>query len=76
MIQALQQQISDGLARKENARIFLEGLRSVAQGVLITQFDIRLWHTLVEFAKVMPNKTMIFHFRNGHEETVKLEEIQ
>ena len=76
VIQTLQQQISDGLARKENARIFLEGLRSVAHGVLITQFDIRLWHALVEYAKVMPNKTMIFHFRNGHEETVKLEEIQ
>ncbi len=72
LIQSLQQEISDALARKENARIYLEGLRSIESGCLITQFDIRLWHGLVEYATVMPNKTVVFHFRNGSEETVKL----
>lgn len=74
MIRELEQQISEAMAKKENARIYLEGLRSTESGSLITRFDIRLWHALVEYAKVMPDKTIIFHFRNGNEETVKLED--
>ena len=73
LIQSLQQEISDALARRENARIYLEGLRSIESGYLLTKFDVRLWHGLVEYATVMPNKTVVFHFRNGSEETVKLE---
>ncbi len=45
------------------------------QGI-ITEFDIKTWHSLVEYATVMPNKTIIFHFRNGNEESVRLEEAQ
>ena len=76
LIHDIEQQISVALSKKENARIYLEGLRNTASDTLITKFDIRLWHALVEYAKVMPDKTIIFHFRNGNEETVKLEKAQ
>lgn len=76
LIHDIEQQISVVLSKKENARIYLEGLRNTASDTLITKFDIRLWHALVEYAKVMPDKTIIFHFRNGNEETVKLEKAQ
>ncbi len=74
MIQATKQQISDTLARKENAQIFLQGLRESPNQRIITEFDIRTWHSLVDYATIMPDKTIIFHFRNGNEEAVKLEE--
>lgn len=69
-------QISEALARKENARIYLEGLREAGSGFLITKFDVRLWHKVVEYVKVMPDATLVFHFRNGHEESVSLKEAQ
>ncbi len=76
LIQGIEQQISEALIKKENARIFMEGLRSTESGTILTRFDIRLWHSLVDYATVMPVKTIIFHFRNGNEETVKLEEVK
>ena len=74
LIHSIEQQISEAMVKKENARIYLEGLCKTESGCLLTNFDIRLWHALVEYAKVMPDKTIIFHFRNGNEETVRLEE--
>lgn len=74
LIHSIEQQISEAMVKKENARIYLEGLRNTESGSLLTKFGIRLWHALVEYAKVMPDKTIIFHFRNGNEETVRLEE--
>lgn len=76
LIQGIEQRIASTMTKRENARIFLEGLRSTESGTILTRFDIRLWHSLVEYATVMPNKTIIFHFRNGNEETVKLEEAK
>ena len=76
MIQATKQQISDALSRKENARIFLQGLRETPSQGIIAEFDIKTWHSVVEYATVMPSKTIIFHFRNGNEESVKIEEAQ
>ena len=74
MVADVKQQISDALARKESARIFLEGIRNVYP--INNGFDIPTWHALVEYAKVMPDKTVVFHFRNGLEESVALEEAQ
>ena len=76
LIQSIEQQISDAMVKKENARIYLEGLRSIESNSVLTRFDIRIWHSLVEYATVMPDKTIIFHFRNGNEKTVKLEKVK
>ena len=73
-IESIQQQISEALMRKENARIFLQGLADLQPKRLVVQFDIRTWHTLVDYATVMPDKTIIFHFRNDLEEVVDLED--
>jgi hypothetical protein len=42
---------------------------------LLTKFDKEAWHRLVDYAKVMPERTIVLHYRNGHEETVALEEV-
>ena len=76
LIQGIEQQINSAMTKRENARIFLEGLRNTESGTILTRCDIRLWHSLVEYATVMPNKTIVFHFRNDNEETVKLEEAK
>lgn len=76
LVKNIEQQISEAKVKKENVRIFLEGLRNTESGSLITKFDVRLWHALVENAKIMPDKTIVFHFRNGNEETVRLAEAR
>ena len=40
------------------------------------KFDIPSWHALVDYIKIMPDKNIIFHLRNGCEETVPLAEVQ
>ena len=52
-IKAVEKQISDTLARRENVRIFLQGMREAK--ALLTQFDIRTWHALADYVKVMPD---------------------
>ena len=76
LIQETQKKIADALSRKENARIFLEGLRSVDSNSQITRFDVRLWHSMVENVHVMPDKTLVFQLRNGNEEAFDLEDIK
>ena len=72
-IEDVKQQISDALSRRENVRIFLEGLRQLNP---ITEFDIPSWHALVEHVKVMPDKTLIFRLRNEEEISIPLAEVQ
>lgn len=72
--QVLQDMISVELARRENARIFLEGLKSIDNDNALSQFDVRLWHTLVDYATIMPDKTISFHLRNGEDKTFALTE--
>lgn len=60
------------LIRKENARIYIEGLNALASP--LKKFDVVVWHKLVDHAKIMPNKIIIFHMRDGHEEIVRSEE--
>ena len=71
---SVEQQISDLLVRKQNVRIFLEGLKKV--GNMISKFDIPTWHALVEYAKVMADNTIVFQFRNGSTITVPIETIK
>ncbi|MBR3320163.1 recombinase family protein, partial [Candidatus Saccharibacteria bacterium] len=72
-IEKIDDEISANLARREEVKLFLDSLKdSLSQ---ITKFDIRQWHHIVEDVVVMPNQTLVFHFRTGQEETVKLEEV-
>lgn len=71
-IEDAEKSIADAATRKENARLFLTGMESLHS--VLTEFDVEAWHRLVDYATVMPNKTIVLHFRNGHEETVLLEE--
>lgn len=40
--------------------------------IIMEKFDDHVWHTLVERAEIMPDETIIFHFRNKRKETVDL----
>ena len=71
---AIKQQIADALAKRENVRIFLDGLKNLDS--IVEKFDIPSWHALVEYIKIMPDKTIVFHLRNGCEEAVHLAEVQ
>lgn len=73
-IEALKQQIADTLSRRENVRIFLKGLKDLNQ--IVEKFDIPSWHALVEYIKIMPDRSIVFHLRNGTEESVPLAEVQ
>ena len=73
-IDAIKRQISDALSRRENVRIFLEGLKSLDS--YVKKFNISGWHALVDYIKVMPDKRIVFRLRNGCEETVYLAEVQ
>ena len=73
-IAATKQQIADTLARRENVRIFLDGIKSLDS--IVEQFDIPTWHALVDYIKIMPDKNIVFHLRNGCEEIVPLAEVR
>lgn len=42
---------------------------------IITRFDEHAWHTLVDYAEITANDSLIFHFRDGRKEEVSLKEI-
>ena len=71
-IDSIKKQISEALIRRENARIFLEALKTAPS--IMKEFDAAAWIALVEYIKVMPDSSLIFHFRNGKDEIVMLEE--
>ena len=68
----LTQQISDLLIRKQNVNIYLEGLRKV--GDIFTDFEVSTWQALVDFVKVMANKTLEFHMRDGSTMSVSMDQ--
>ncbi len=39
----------------------------------ISRFNEHVWHQLLDFAKVMPDRTIVFKFRNGKKETVAID---
>lgn len=73
-ITSVKQQISDTLTRRENVRIFLEGLKGLDS--IAERFDIPSWHSLVDCVKIMPDKNIVFHLRNGCEEIVPMGDVQ
>lgn len=73
-ISTIKQQISDTLARRENVRIFLDGLKRLDS--IEEKFDIPTWHALAEYIRIMPDQKIIFHLRNGCEEAIQLAEVQ
>ena len=73
-ISTIKQQISDTLARRENVRIFLDGLKRLDS--IEEKFDIPTWHALVEYIRIMPDQKIIFRLRNGCEEAIQLAEVQ
>ena len=75
-IREIEDQISDAKTRKGNARIFLEALRNTPSNCKITKFDVTLWHALVEYATITRDRTIIYHFRNGKEETVTIKLVR
>ena len=72
-IEIIEKSISTNLVRRENAKLCLEGLRNTNS--LIQKFDISTWHALVDYVKVMSDKTLIFHFRNEEDISIPLEEV-
>lgn len=40
----------------------------------IIRFNERAWHQLLDSAKVIPDRTIVYKFRNGKKETVALTE--
>ena len=72
-IEIIEKSISTNLVRRENAKLFLEGLLNTNS--LIQKFDISTWHALVDYVKVMSDKTLIFHFRNEEDISIPLEEV-
>ena len=52
-------------AHKEKIRRYLDELKQL--GDIVTEFDEDLWQATVESARVLPDKTLIFTFRDGTE---------
>ena len=75
-IRDIEKQIDDITSKRANVRIYLEGLRSIPSDCEITKFDVYLWHALVDYATIMSNKVIVFHFRNGREEPVEIKAIR
>ena len=50
-IDSIKYQISDALARRENAKIFIEGLKN--QKSYVEEFDVSGWHALVDYISQM-----------------------
>lgn len=48
---------------------------SLAKHITATSFDEHAWYTLVEYAEIMPNYSIVFHFRDGRKEEVDLKEV-
>ncbi|MDR3297999.1 MAG: recombinase family protein, partial [Candidatus Nomurabacteria bacterium] len=68
----IQDEILEQKARRERIRRFLNELRQ--SGELVTEFDERLWHAIVNSVRVNANKSLTFMFRDGSEIPVLLPE--
>lgn len=72
-IETTKKGIADTRIRKENLRMFLSALKGTDS--LLTKFDTALWHRLVDYVTVTPEKTFVFHLRSGREMIIPLEEV-
>ena len=46
------------------------------EGELVTTFSVPAWHALTDYAEVMADRSIIFHWRNGNSTSVTMEEIE
>ena len=70
---AVSDEILEQVARRENIRKILEALRSANE--LITEFDERLWSTMVDSVVVHSNTKIAIHFRDGTVILVQTEKL-
>lgn len=75
-VQDTRKRISEAMALKENVQIFLDGIKSIEGSELVSAFDVRLWNATVETLHIMPDRTLVFHLRNGRDEIVGLEDMK
>ena len=73
-VEKIRKQISILLVRKENAKLFLEGLKR--SGECMIKFDDSAWQQLVDFVTVIADKSVIFSMRDGSTITVDLKEMR
>lgn len=73
-VQQMENQISANRTRREEVKLFLKVMDNMPN--VVNEFNIQDWHRLVEDVKVTPEKTLVFRFRNGHNESVRLDEVQ
>ena len=52
--------------------VMRDGDWSSLEPVKLESLDAHVWHTLVEYAELMADGTVVFRFRNGRKEAVPL----
>ncbi len=62
----------DGGSGKHGPEAFQNAVEALEPSFLV--FDPHLWHTLLEYAKITSESTILFIFRNGRKETIDLME--
>ena len=71
-IKDAKQEILTQQGRKEQIRRYMDELRRC--GDILEEFDLELWNTTVESAKISTNKVLTFLFRDGTKIPVHLSE--
>lgn len=69
-IASLQKQILDQLAEKEQTRRSIVALGSCKD--MLQKFNEDLWNTLVDTVTVFADRSLVFRFRDGTENTIRL----
>lgn len=69
-IAVLQKQILDQLAEKEQTRRSIVALGSCKN--MLQKFNEDLWNTLVDTVTVFADRSLVFRFRDGTENTIRL----
>ena len=69
-IEAIQKEILAQSGRKEQIRRCLDELREC--GNILEEFDLDLWHSMVDSVTVCTDKKLVFLFRDGTEVTVRM----
>lgn len=71
---SLDEQISALRTHRKSIDLFLLTLEK--EGELVTTFSVPAWHALTDYAEVMADRSIIFHWRNGNSTSVTMEEIE
>lgn len=74
-ISSLEKEIAELYATKKQVEIFLKALRQFDEDC-ITTFQVSTWHAFVDYAEIMPDKSIVFHMRDGSTISVPLERTE